>query len=505
MAEGPASLDEIGGYDDVKRELLDAILTPIENKELAVTYGIKPPSGILLFGPPGTGKTIIMKALSKELNIGFYYVKCSDIVSKWVGETEKNISEIFSIARKNGPCVLFFDEIDSIARSRAASGDDPASHRALTQLLLEMDSVPTTGAHRVIVMAATNVPHLLDPAIMRPGRFDKIIYIPLPDQAAREQILKIHASKVPLAADVDFAKLALMTERYSGADLANVVGEAIRLAAREASSKNQIVPLSQRHLLSVLQYLKPSTRISQLDEYEKFRADFERRVEHAQPAQEAEKTKWDDVVGLDEVRRALLESIEMPLLHPDLLAEYKLKPAKGILLFGPPGCGKTMIVRAASNELNVHFVSISGADLIKESAEGAISILHDVFNRAREQAPSVIFFDEIESLAATRRFHPSLILTQLLQEMDGIKELKNVMIVGATNKPSQIDPALLRPGRFDKIIYIPPPDTAAREAILKKQLASLLPSLDYSLLAKRSEGFSGADLASLSQAIKMRQ
>ncbi|VVB57558.1 VCP-like ATPase [uncultured archaeon] len=504
-SDGPANLEQIGGYDDVKRELREAIVTPLENKELAVTYGIKPPSGILLFGPPGTGKTFMMKALSKELNIGFYYVKCSDILSKWVGETEKNISEIFAIARKNGPCVLFFDEIDSLARSRASSGDDQASHRALTQLLVEMDSVPTHGPKRVIVMAATNVPQLLDPAIMRPGRFDKIIYMPLPDAAARAAILRVHASKVPVAADVDFKKLAAMTDRYSGADLANAVSEAIRLAAREAGAKNQIVPLSQKHLTSVLQYLKPSTKLSALDDYEQFRLDFERRVEQAPPEEDqAPQVRWDDVVGLEDTRRALIESIEMPLLHEDLLKEYKLKPAKGLLLFGPPGCGKTLIVRAASHELKAHFFSLSGADLSKSGGENALVMLKDTFNRAREQAPAVIFFDEIDSLAPSRHSYSSPILTQMLQEMDGIKELKNVMVVGATNKPTQIDAALLRPGRFDKILYIPPPDKPAREQILRKALAGLLPGLDYTRLAASSAGFSGADLVSLAQEFKTR-
>jgi transitional endoplasmic reticulum ATPase len=194
----------------------------------------------------------------------------------------------------------------------------------------------------------------------------------------------------------------------------------------------------------------------------------------------------------------------MPLLHPELLAEYKLKPAKGLLLFGPPGCGKTMIVRAASHELKAHFVSLSGADLVKDGGENAIQLLRDAFNRAREQAPAVIFFDEIESLAPSRRSFSSPLLTQLLQELDGVKELKNVMVVGATNKPSQIDAALLRPGRFDKILYIPPPDAPAREAILRRQLGGLLPQLDYSRLSARSQGFSGADLVSLGQALKMK-
>ena len=503
-AEGPENLDAVGGYEDVKRELREAIITPLENKELAVTYGIKPPGGILLFGPPGTGKTLMMKALSKEMNVGFYYVKCSDILSKWVGETEKNIAEIFTIGRKNGPCVLFFDEIDSLARSRASSGDDQSSHRALTQLLVEMDSVPTHGPKRVIVIAATNIPQMLDPAIMRPGRFDKIIYLPLPDPAGREAILRVHASKVPVSEDVDFKRLVALTDRYSGADLANVVSEAIRLAAREANARNQIVPLSMKHLLSVLQFLKPSTKIAQLEEYEQFRLDFERRTHHDEEKPDENATTFDDVVGLEDVRRALIESIEMPLLHEELLKEYKLKPAKGLLLFGPPGCGKTMIVRAASSQLKVSFFSISGADLTKGGGENALRIMKETFNRAREQTPALIFFDEIESLAPSRNSYSSAILTQLLQEMDGLKELKNVMVVGATNKPSQIDAALLRPGRFDKILYIPPPDQEGRTAILRKQLGGILPSLDFAKISAKAVGFSGADMVSLASEIKTR-
>ncbi len=502
---GPESLDAVGGYDSVKRELRDAILTPMQNKELAVTYGIKPPNGILLFGPPGTGKTFLMKALSRELNVGFYYVKCSDLTSKWVGETEKNIAELFATARKNAPCLLFFDEIDSIARSRAGlSEENASSYTALTQLLLEMDSVPTTGPHHVIVMGATNAPNKLDPAIMRPGRFDKLIYMPLPDAPAREAILKLHSRSVPLAEDVDFKKLAAMTDRYSGADLANVAREAIHQTAREAQAANQVIPLSMKHFLAVLKYLKASTHIADLDMYEKFRIDFERRVEEEAPQVNAAEVKWDDVVGLSDVRRALNEAVELPLLHPELMAEYHLKPIRGLLLFGPPGCGKTMIVRAASHQLNATFLTLSGADLMKAGSQSALDIMRETFNRAREQPPALIFFDEIESLAASRSTSSSLILTQLLQEMDGLKEMQNVVVIGATNRPSMMDAALLRPGRFDKILYIPPPDTPGREQILHKALGSLLPDLDYAKLAAVTAGFSGADLVSVSQEVKTR-
>lgn len=504
-AGGPQSLDAVGGYESVKRELRDAILTPLQNKELSVAYGLKPPNGILLFGPPGTGKTFLMKALSREMNVGFYYVKCSDLMSKWHGETEKNIAELFSVARKNAPCLLFFDEIDSIARSRSGmSEDNSANYSALTQLLLEMDSVPASGPHHVIVMAATNAPNKLDPAILRPGRFDKLIYMPLPDATAREAILKIHAGGVPLAEDVDFKKLAEKTERYSGADLANLVTEAIHQTAREAQAANKVLPLSKKNLEAVLKYLKPSTHLADLEQYDKFRVDFERRVEQETPEVSAAEVKWDDVVGLSDVRRALNEAVELPLLHPELMAEYHLKPIRGLLLFGPPGCGKTMIVRAASHQLNATFLTLSGADLSKAGGQSALEIMRETFNRAREQPPALIFFDEIESLAPSRSGSSSMILTQLLQEMDGLKELQNVVVIGATNRPSLIDPALLRPGRFDKILYIPPPDAAGREQILRKALESLLPHLDFAKLAARTSGFSGADLVSVAQEAKTR-
>ena len=384
------------------------------------------------------------------------------------------------------------------------SEENSAHYTALNQLLLEMDSVPTTGTKHVIVMGATNAPNKLDAAILRPGRFDKVIYMPLPDLASREQILRSHVKDVPLGGDVDFKKIASMTERYSGADLANVMTEAIRQTAREAAAKNQIIALSQKNLLAVLKYLKPSTHISHLAEYEKFRLDFERRVEEEAPEVNLAEVKWDDVVGLGDVRKALHEAVELPLLHPELMAEYQLKPIRGLLLFGPPGCGKTMIVRAASHQLNATFLSLSGADLLKGGSDSAIESLRETFNRAREQTPALIFFDEIESLTPSRTGYSSPILTQLLQEMDGLKELKNVIIIGATNKPSLMDAALLRPGRFDKILYIPPPDAASREEILKKALSPLLPKLDFGRLAQATPGFSGADLVSVAQEVKTR-
>ncbi|MFH1095370.1 MAG: AAA family ATPase, partial [Candidatus Micrarchaeota archaeon] len=417
--------------------------------------------------------------------------------------SEKNVTELFSTAHKNAPCILFFDEIDSLAKRRDRQSNDDVGPRIMSTLLSEMDGFKVKNGKAVIVIGATNIPDQLDPAIMRPGRLDKIIYMHLPDKAAREAIFGVHLSKLPLSPDVDVKKLAASTERFSGADIANVVNEAVRLAAREASAKNAVVPISQKHLLSVLAHIRPSTSLDSLSSYEQFRLDFERRSGAAPEEKKEGAVTFEDVVGLDDVRQALREAVDIPLLHPDLIKEYKIRPSRGLLLFGPPGCGKTMIVRAASHDLNATFLSLSGADLLKKGPANSERTLHEIFNRAREQAPALIFIDEIEALTPSRSQYASPVLTQILQEMDGLTELKNVMVVGATNKPSSLDSAILRPGRFDKILYIPPPDAKSRAALFAKNLSFLNPALDFAALSRSSEGFSGADIASVCQEAKM--
>lgn len=501
-SEGVDSLDDVGGYKDVKLELREAIVAPIKQKELTYTYGIKPPNGILLFGPPGTGKTLLMKALAKELNVGFYYVKCSDLLSEWYGESEKNLSEVFSIARKKAPCVLFFDEIDSIGKRRDSYTSDDVAPRVMSVLLEEMDGFK--GKKNVITIGATNIPDQLDPALMRPGRFDKIIYMHLPDAEARKEIFKVHLGKLPIDKNLDFDKLAQMTERYSGADIKNICTEASRLAAREAIASNVVVNISMNHILTTLKKMKPSTGLDQLETYGKFRMDYERRTEAEEKKPEEKLVRWEDIGGLEDVRQILHEAIEIPLLHEDLMKEMGVKPSKGLLLFGPPGCGKTMMVKAAANELKVNFMTISGAEIMRERSKSPSVYVKEAFNRARESAPALIFIDEMEALAPNRDEYRGGILTDLLQELDGVKELKNVMLIGATNKPSMLDPAILRPGRFDKIVYIPPPDLPARQHIFATNLAKFLKSLGLKELAMATEGFSGADIASICQEVKMQ-
>lgn len=507
LAPGVESLEDIGNYEETKKELVEAILWPITKKELSTAYGLKPPKGILLFGPPGTGKTMMMRALSREMKIGFYYVKCSDLLSEWYGESERNVSELFRIARASAPCVLFFDEIDSIGRKRERYSSDDVAPRLMALFLTELDGFKS--AKNVIIVGATNVPEELDKALLRPGRFDKIIYMPLPDKEGRKLIFKVHTKNFPLSEDVDFDKLAEKTERYSGADIQNICMEAARKVAKMASETNEVIPVSLAQFLSVLETVKPSVSISDLQDYEKFRLDFERRSAPPKERDKAEKTRWEDVIGLDDVRQLLIETVELPLLHEDILKEYKVTPIKGVLLFGPPGCGKTMIVKAASNELNVSFIHLSGADLMKAGYMGAVNIIKESFNRARERAPALIFIDEIDAVAPSRDHYASpeneKLVAQLLDEMDGVSELRQVMFVAATNKPDRIDPALLRPGRLDKIILVPPPLFENRKSIFQLNLSGIPLDKDFNFetLAARTEGYTGADIASVCQEAKM--
>jgi SpoVK/Ycf46/Vps4 family AAA+-type ATPase len=503
------SMADVGGYEDVKEELRDSIMVPLEKEDIAFTYGIKPPAGILLFGPPGTGKTMLMRALAKELKYNFIEVRSSQIMSQWVGESEKNVAEVFTNARKNAPTVLFFDEIDSIAKKRTSMGEglDVVGPRVLSEILQQIDGA-NKAKGMVMVVGATNLPNELDPALLRPGRLDKIIYMHLPDPEARREILKVHLKGLPGADELDLATLVKKTDRYSGADLKNLVTEAKRLAAKDASKQGVVVPISMEHMLRVLKQIKPSTGLAQLDDYEKFRLDFERRIGAEKPKEEEaakeSDVRWEDVAGLDDVKRALLEAIELPLLHEAEMKEFKVKPSKGVLLFGPPGTGKTLIARAAANELKASFQTLSAADLMKKGYTQAVGVIKETFERARENAPGIIFVDEIETFAPARGMGGSSeILGQFLTEMDGVRSQKGVVVLAATNKPSLMDPAIMRPGRFDKIFYIPPPDEKGREDMFRIHLGSFAEGVDLPALAGMTEGFSGADIAEICQSGKM--
>ena len=458
--------EDVAGYEELKKELIESIKVPLENPKIAYAYGLKPPKGLLLFGPPGTGKTYIMKALAKELNFPFLYVKASQILSPYYGESEKNISAIFELARKKAPVVLFFDEIDAIAKKRTGGSLDDVTPRVLNTLLQELEG--TISNKPVIFVAATNVPNAIDPALLRPGRIDKVIYMGVPDIKAREKLFKYHLEKVPHE-KINYEKLAKMTERYSPADIANVVQEAKRLAAERAMKTGNIEPVTMEDLEKIIKVTKPSISAALLEEHEQFKLDFERKT--SKPKEEkAPELTFNDVADMEDAKRTLKEAIELPIKYAHLVEEFQLKPPRGLLLFGPPGTGKTYIMKAAAGEFKVPIIFLSGAELLKRGYYDAAIVLKEAFDRAKDNAPSIIFIDEIETVAPARGSGNNPLIGQLLQEMDGLKNIKNVIVVGATNLPFALDPALLRPGRFDRIIYVPPPSKEVRKNIFNIHL-----------------------------------
>ncbi len=500
------TFDDIGNYEYTKRELKETIISPIEEHGISQAYGIKPSKGILFFGPPGTGKTMMMRALANEIHGGFYYVKATNLISAYPGESERLIINIFSIAKKNAPCVLFFDEIDSLATSRENPGIDETHRHALAQLLSEMDGFQKVKG--VIMVGATNRPDLLDKAILRPGRFDRIIYMPLPDVPGRKKIFDIYLSKLPAADDVNTKQLAEKTERYSGADIKAACESVAQLVAQEATSEHRILQITQTDMLNVIKSTKPSTSLSQLDEYRKFKLDFERSTSKGPEAQDKSAIDTDAVVGLDPAKKAIKEAVEIPLMHPELIKKYDIKTINGLLLFGPPGNGKTMLMRAVSNEMKgITMLEISGPELAQKGIEKTSETIKEIFNRAKENTPSVIFIDEIDGLVPRRDNASEFgaqITTELMNEIDGIKQLSNVVVIAATNRPDALDPALLRPGRFDKLIFVRPPNSTHRAEIFKQYLANVPTDkdIDFTKLGAETKGFTGADIAGICREAK---
>ncbi len=497
----------IGNYEATKRELHDAIISPLEEKGIARAYKITPAKGILLFGPPGTGKTMMMRALANEVHAGFFLVKTSNLISAFSGETERLISNVFTIAKKNAPSVLFFDEIDSIAKSRDSPEVDEVHKQALTQLLMEIDGFQSSTG--VIVVGATNLPQTLDHALMRPGRLDKIVYMPLPDFNGRKKIFQIYLKGLPLGDSVNVDGLAEKTERYSGADIKGICEGASQVISLEATEQHKVLEISQDDILSVVKSMKPSTSLAQLEVYNKFKIDFERRLFEENRVEKTEKTSTSDVIGLDDVKKSVTEAIEIPLMHPELVKKYDIKVINGILLFGPPGTGKTMIMRAIANDMKgVTVLEINGAELATTNADSAVSVLREIFNRARENVPAIIFIDEIDTVIPKREAEIDVntqVTGALLEEMDGVKKLSGVLVIAATNRPEKLDPAILRPGRFDKISFVRPPNADERALLFRMYLKNVPISedMDFKKLGNETKGFTGADISSVCRESKI--
>ncbi|MFP3201362.1 MAG: AAA family ATPase [Sulfolobus sp.] len=499
--------DMIGGYDDVKREIREYIELPLKHRDLAKKYGLRLPKGILLFGPPGCGKSLMMRALANEAKINFIYVNVSDIMSKWYGESESRLRELFANARKNAPCILFFDEIDTIGVKRESHTGDSVTPRLLSLMLSEIDGLQSEEG--VIIVGSTNVPHLLDKALLRAGRFDKLIYIGVPDKKSRKEIFQIHCKGKPIAEDVDFDKLAEMTERFTGADIANVCQEVARLAAVEALETGTERKITSQDFIKVIKRYKPSVTLQMLDEYEKFRMDYERKFRGPEiPEDDTEKITLDDIGGYYQVKKELYELLEIQLKYSNLMEQMKIPPIRGILLYGPPGVGKTMMAKALAKTLNVKLIMLSGAEILYKGYEGAVNAVKEVFNRARENKPAILLLDELDAIAPRRenlKSEASKVVNQLLTEMDGIRSLKEVVVIGTTNRIEDIDPALKRPGRFDRIIYMPLPNKEEREDILQKYVGKEeCKEVHCDKIAEMTEGYSGADLAAIAREAKLK-
>ncbi|MEM2320801.1 MAG: CDC48 family AAA ATPase [Candidatus Bathyarchaeia archaeon] len=486
--------EDIGGLKEEIRKIREMVELPLKYPELFERLGIEAPKGVLLYGPPGTGKTLLAKAVANETNAAFFSISGPEIMSKYYGESEERLREIFRQAEESAPSIIFIDEIDAIAPKREEVTGE-VEKRVVAQLLALMDGLKPRG--RVVVIGATNRPNALDSALRRPGRFDREIEIGVPNKQGRLEILQIHTRSMPLAENVDLEKIASITHGFVGADLAALCKEAAMRALRR--------------ILPEIDFEKDTIPAEILNKITVTMDDFTEALKDVEPSAmrevlvEVPNVRWDDIGGLHDVKLELQEAVEWPLKYPELFEHMDARPPKGILLYGPPGTGKTLLAKAVATESEANFISIKGPEVLSKWVGESERAIREVFRRAKQAAPSIIFFDEIDAIAPVRgggygdSHVTERVISQLLTEMDGIEELRGVVVLAATNRPDIIDPALLRPGRFDKLLYVPLPDLETRKEILKIHLRKkpLADDVDIDDLAKRTEGYTGADLAAI--------
>jgi transitional endoplasmic reticulum ATPase len=487
--------EDIGGLTEEVKKVREMVELPLKHPELFERLGIEPPKGILLHGPPGCGKTLLAKAVANESDASFMLINGPEVVSKFVGEAEKKIREKFEEAEKKAPSIIFIDEIDAIASKREDSYGE-VEKRMVAQLLATMDGLNERG--KVVVIAATNRPNAIDPALRRPGRFDREIHIGVPSKDARLNILKIHTRNMPLDNTVNLKKWAKVTHGFVGADLAALCKEAAISVIRRVLPSinfNENTPLPKEVLEKLI--------ISQND--------FQEAMKVVSPSGmreimvEIPNISWKEVGGLEKIKQQLKEAVEWPLKHGKKIKELGIKPPRGVLLYGPPGCGKTLLAKAVAQESESNFILVKGPELLNmwvgESEKG----VREIFKKARQVAPTVIFFDEIDSIAARRGISEGSsnvterVVNTLLTEMDGLEELNNVVVIAATNRPDILDPALLRPGRFDRLLLTPLPDEKARMETFKihtKEMP-LAKDISFKALVEKTKSYNGSDIKAI--------
>jgi transitional endoplasmic reticulum ATPase len=483
--------DDLGGLGDTLEQVREMIELPLKHPELFQRLGIDPPKGVLLYGPPGTGKTLLARAVATEADAGFFHIAGPEIMGRYYGESEQRLREVFQQAQQQAPSIIFIDEIDSIAPKREEVTGE-VERRVVAQLLTLLDGLEPR--QNVVVIGATNRVDALDEALRRPGRFDREIVIGVPDVSGRREILAIHTRGMPLERDVDLDDLARVTYGFVGADMSALAREAAMETLRRSVSR---IDLDAGEIpASVVENLRVT------------REDFTRALKRVQPSAlreimiEAPNVGWDDIGGLDEAKRELRDGIELPLRHPESFDRLGIRPAKGFLLFGPPGTGKTLLAKAVAREAEANFIATKSSDLLSKWYGESERQVARLFQRARQVAPTVIFIDEIDSMAPARgggMGEPAVterVVNTLLAEMDGLEELRGVVVIAASNRPALLDPALLRPGRFDDLIYVPVPEEEGRLHILKIHTRDmpLGDDVDLGSIAERSAGYTGADL-----------
>ena len=484
------SYEDIGGLKDEVKKVREMIEIPLKRPELFEKLGIAPPKGVLMHGPPGTGKTLLAKAVASESDAHFIAINGPEIMSKYVGGSEENLREYFEEAEENSPSIIFIDELDAIAPKREETNGE-VERRTVAQLLTLMDGLKSRG--QVVVIGATNRPDSLDPALRRPGRFDREIEIGVPDSEERKEVLEIHTRNMPLAEDVDLDKIANTTHGFVGADLESLCKEAAMRVVR------RILPEIQNDEEIPKEVMEKIVVTGD---------DFKNAQKEIQPSALREvlvqipDIKWDDVGGLEDVKQELKEAVEWPLKHPETFQRLGIRPPKGTLLYGIPGTGKTLLAKAVASESEANFISVKGPELLSKWVGESEKGVREVFRKAKQAAPTVIFFDEIDAIASTRSGNDGdsgvtkRVVNQLLTEMDGLEELEDVAIIAATNRPDILDAGLMRPGRFDRHIQVSEPDEEARLSIFEVHTKDmpLADDVDLKKLAKNTDGYVGADI-----------